>query len=128
MVFSYFPLFSVFSVFLRKFQLGAQKRVCLLGHGKTRFQILKGLAQKAHSLYYSCIHTFKAKHPNPKSGLLSSESPLSASAISASKASKKKTFLEVVAAASYLLCNSSDISDVLMVVLAVCSFFLFSAF
>ena len=62
---------------------------------------------------------------NPKSGLLSSKSPLSASAISASKTSEE-TFLEVVVAAGYL-CSSSDISEVLMVVLAVCSF-PFSAF
>ena len=72
----------------------------------------------------ACLHTFKPSTPNPKSGLLPSTLPLSASTISASKTSKE-TFLDVVAAASYLLYSSSDISDVLMVVLAVYSFLFF---
>ena len=67
------------------------------------------------------LHTFKAGTPNPKYGLLSSRPPLLASTISVSKTSEE-TFLEVVAA-GYLLCSSSGISEVLMVVLAVYTFF-----
>ena len=52
--FQFFSEIFSFFRFSQNFQLGAQKRMWFLGHGKTRFQILKGLAQKPCSLYYSC--------------------------------------------------------------------------
>ena len=70
----------------------------------------------------ACLHTFKAKHHKSKAWTVIKQST------TVSKYHSTKGILEVVAAAGYLLCCSSDISDVLMVVLAVHSFFFFLPF